>query len=243
MTASASSLVVGFLIGVTAASAGYAALGRASADEVSATTARVLRVAHALPTSHPVHEGIAFMAARAGELSGGRLRLDVFPSEQLGNETQCLEQAQAGTLAITKVSAGAIGNFVSNYKVFSLPYLFRDADHMWEVLGGPVGEELLTALAVGNDGSPSGLIGLAFYDSGSRNFYASKPIRSPADLRGMKIRTMADTVAMDTMAAMGAAPCCRSGAARRRRRRRRRCRRGCLPWSTADARSRWLPGC
>jgi tripartite ATP-independent transporter DctP family solute receptor len=206
MNASASSLVVGFLIGVTAASAGFAALGRVSAGGSPGTSARVLRVAHALPTSHPVHEGIVFMAKRAGELSGGRLRLDVFPSEQLGNETQCLEQTQAGTLAITKVSAGVIGNFVSNYKVFSLPYLFRDSAHMWSVLAGPVGQELLTSLAVGNDGSPSGLIGLTFYDSGSRSFYASKPILSPADLRGMKIRTMADTVAMDTMAAMGAAP-------------------------------------
>jgi tripartite ATP-independent transporter DctP family solute receptor len=205
MNKSASLLVVGFLIGVTAASAGFAALGRLSADAPTAS-ARVLRVAHALPTSHPVHEGIVFMARRAGELSGGRLRLDVFPSEQLGTETQCLEQTQAGTLAITKVSAGVIGNFVANYKVFSLPYLFRDSQHMWNVLSGPVGTSLLTALSVGNDGSPSGLTGLAFYDSGSRNFYASKPIRSPDDLRGMKIRTMADTVAMDTMVAMGAAP-------------------------------------
>ena len=206
MSTSASSLVVGFLLGVTVASAGYAALGRATADGGSAVSTRVLRVAHALPTSHPVHEGIAYMASRAGELSGGRLQLDVFPGEQLGNETQCLEQTQAGTLAITKVSAGVIGNFVANYKVFSLPYLFRDSEHMWNVLGGPVGEHLLTSLAVGNDGAPSGLIGLAFYDSGSRNFYASKPILSPEDLRGLKIRTMADTVAMDTMAAMGAAP-------------------------------------
>ncbi len=205
MNRSASLLVVGFLIGVVVASAGYAALSRGGGSP-GAAPVRVLRVAHALPTSHPVHKGIEYMAKRAEELSGGRLHIEVFPSEQLGTETQCLEQAQAGTLAITKVSAGVIGNFVASYKVFSLPYLFRDSDHMWNVLGGPVGQHLLDSLAVGNDGRPSGLTGLAFYDSGSRSFYSKKPILSPADLRGMKIRTMADPVAMDTVRAMGAAP-------------------------------------
>jgi tripartite ATP-independent transporter DctP family solute receptor len=204
MNKTASLLLVGFLLGVTAASAGFALMGRGGGG--SAAHVRVLRVAHALPTSHPVHKGIIYMAERAGELSGGRLRLDVFPSEQLGTETQCLEQAQAGTLAITKVSAGAIGNFVASYKVFSLPYLFRSSDHMWVVLSGPVGASLLDRLAVGNEGQPSGLTGLAFYDSGSRNFYAKKPILTPGDLRGLKIRTMNDTVAMDSVQAMGAAP-------------------------------------
>lgn len=199
-----STFLVGLLIGVTLASAAFALIVR-SGGTGPAADVRVLRVAHALPTSHPVHLGIEFMARRAGELSGGRLRLDVFPAEQLGNETQCLEQAQAGTLAITKVSAGAIGNFVTSYRVFSLPYLFRDADHMWHVLEGPVGQSLLDMLAVGNDGASSGLRGLAFYDSGSRNFYAATPILSPSDLRGLKVRVMSDAVAMDAIQAMGAA--------------------------------------
>src|SRR5690606_16503571 len=114
-------------------------------------------------------------------------------------------QAQAGTLAITKVSAGAIGNFVQSYRIFSLPYLFRDSDHLWRVLDGRIGRSLLDMLAVGNDGRPSGLRGLAFYDSGSRNFYASFPVRTPADLRGRKVRVMSDAVAMDAIQAMGGA--------------------------------------
>jgi tripartite ATP-independent transporter DctP family solute receptor len=199
-----STFVVGLLTGVTIASAAFALIAR-SGGSAPAADVRVLRVAHALPTSHPVHLGIEFMARRAGELSGGRLRLEVFPAEQLGTETQCLEQAQAGTLAITKVSAGAIGNFVTSYRVFSLPYLFRDADHMWNVLEGSVGESLLEMLAVGNDGRPSGLRGLAFYDSGSRNFYAAAPILAPSDLRGRKVRVMSDVVAMDAIQAMGGA--------------------------------------
>ena len=142
-----STFLVGLLIGVTAASVAYAFVAR-SAGSGSAAPVRVLRVAHALPTSHPVHQGIEFMAQRAEELSGGRLHLEVFPAEQLGNETQCLEQAQAGTLAITKVSAGAVGNFVTSYRVFSLPYLFRSSEHMWRVLEGQTGRQLLDMLAV-----------------------------------------------------------------------------------------------
>jgi tripartite ATP-independent transporter DctP family solute receptor len=205
MKSTTSSLIVGLLVGIVAASAGYALIGRSASGEGPTTAARVLRVAHALPTSHPVHEGIVFMARRAEELSQGRLRLEVFPAEQLGNETQCLEQTQAGTLAITKVSAGAIGNFVSSYRVFSLPYLFRDADHLWNVLEGEVGRSLLDRLSVGNDGRPSGLKGLGFYDSGSRNFYSKTAILSPSDLRGRKVRVMADAVAMDAIQAMGGA--------------------------------------
>jgi tripartite ATP-independent transporter DctP family solute receptor len=205
MKPTTSSLIVGLLVGIVAASAGYALIGRSASAGDPTTVTRVLRVAHALPTSHPVHQGIVFMARRAGELSSGRLRLEVFPAEQLGNETQCLEQTQAGTLAITKVSAGAIGNFVSSYRVFSLPYLFRDADHMWRVLEGEVGRSLLDRLSVGNDGRPSGLKGLGFYDSGSRNFYSKDAILSPADLRGRKVRVMADAVAMDAIQAMGGA--------------------------------------
>lgn len=199
-----STFVVGLLVGVVAASTAFALIGR-SGGGGAASEARVLRVAHALPTSHPVHQGIEFMARRAEELSRGRLRLEVFPAEQLGTETQCLEQAQAGTLAITKVSAGVIGNFVASYRVFSLPYLFRDSDHLWTVLEGSIGRSLLDMLAVGNDGRPSGLRGLAFYDSGSRNFYSGFPVRTPADLRGRKVRVMSDAVAMDAIQAMGGA--------------------------------------
>lgn len=203
MKATTSSLIVGLLLGVIGASVGFSLIGRNASG--AATTARVLRVAHALPTSHPVHQGIEYMARRAEELSRGRLRLEVFPAEQLGTETQCLEQAQAGTLAITKVSAGVIGNFVNSYRVFSLPYLFRDSDHMWKVLEGDIGHSLLDMLSVGNDGRPSGLKGLAFYDSGSRNFYSKSAILSPADLKGRKVRVMADAVAMDAVQAMGGA--------------------------------------
>jgi tripartite ATP-independent transporter DctP family solute receptor len=207
MSKSFSFFIVGLLTGALAASGLYSWLGsRKGGSGTAVAGAKVLRVAHALPTSHPVHQGILFMAKRVEELSGGKLKLEVFPGEQLGTETQCLEQVQAGTLAITKVSCGAVGNFVSTYKVFGLPYLFRDETHLWNVLEGPVGEDLLKLISVANDGQPSGLTGLCFYDAGSRNFYGKSPITTPADLKGKKIRVMNDQVAMDLITAFGGAP-------------------------------------
>jgi tripartite ATP-independent transporter DctP family solute receptor len=99
-----------------------------------------------------------------------------------------------------------IGNFVPVYQVFSLPYLFRDEGHFWRVLDGGIGDSMLERLATKGDGTPSGLHGLAWYDSGSRSFYTKRPVRGPADLRGLKIRTMSDPVAMDMVQAMGGSP-------------------------------------
>lgn len=203
MSKSTSLFLTGLLIGTVLASALFAWLGKRKPTGAGAS--KLLRVAHSLPTAHPVHQGIMFMADRVGELSGGRLKLEVFPNEQLGNETQALEQTQAGTLAITKVSCGVVGSFVSLYNVFSLPYLFADEAHLWRVLDGDIGKELLERLTVGNDSRPSGLTGLCFYDAGSRSFYTKVPVRSPEDIRGKKIRTMNDPVAMDIINTMGGA--------------------------------------
>jgi tripartite ATP-independent transporter DctP family solute receptor len=205
MSKPVSFFIVGLLVGCLGACLLFTWLARRSAHSASRSAVRVLRVAHVLPTSHPVHRSLEQMAARAGELSRSQLKLEVYPSEQLGNEVQCLEQVQAGTLAITKVSAAAVGNFVSTYKLFALPYLFRDSAHFWNVLDGPIGQEMLAAIAQADDGKPSGLRGLCFYDAGSRNFYGKEPIRTPQDLKGKKIRVMNDPVAIDLMQAFGSA--------------------------------------
>ncbi|MBC8012019.1 MAG: TRAP transporter substrate-binding protein [Burkholderiales bacterium] len=172
----------------------------------SAASARVLRVGHGLPTSHPVHTGILHFAERVAAVSGGALHLEVFPNEQLGNETQCLEQVQAGTLDITKVNASQLGNFIGRVSVFGLPYLFRDANHFWAFLDGPDGQSLLAGLHTADNGNPSGIQGLAYYDGGSRSFYGKDPITTPDDLRGRKYRVMNDPVAMDMVQAFGASP-------------------------------------
>ncbi len=204
MSKAASFFIVGILVGILAAGGWFAWLGSNGKGEKAGV--RVLKIAHSLPTSHPVHLGLVELKNHAEEISGGKLKITIFPNEQLGTEVQCLEKVQAGTLDITKVSAAPIGSFVPAYQVFSLPYLFRDEEHYWKVLDSPTGEEMLDVLAIRGDGSPSGLKGLGYFDSGSRSFYTIKPVLSPADLRGKKIRVMNDQVAMDMVQAMGGSP-------------------------------------
>ena len=204
LSKSTSFLIVGILIGIVAAGGWFSWLGGSKSQTTAGV--RVLKIAHALPVSHPVHKGLEELKRLAEERSGGKFKINIFPSEQLGSETQCLEKVQAGTLDITKVSAAAIGNFVPSYQVFGLPYLFRDEAHYWAVLNGEVGEKMLEVVKTRGDGSPSGLQGLGYFDSGSRSFYTVKPVATAADLKGKKIRVMADQVAMDMVQAMGGSP-------------------------------------
>lgn len=160
-------------------------------------------VAHGLPETHPVHKGITEFARKLEELSGGAMQATVYPNELLGKETVCLEKTQQGEIDITKVSCAPVGNFVPVFKIFSLPYLFRDRDHYWNVLDGEVGSELLTALSEQEDGSSSRLVGLNYFDAGSRSFYANTTLTGPESLAGLKIRVMEDPVAEATVKALG----------------------------------------
>jgi tripartite ATP-independent transporter DctP family solute receptor len=199
-------LIVGFLMGFVLSSFIYAYFGQQQSAADIEERGRIIKLAHALPVTHPVHEAIEFMATRLEELSGGQLAMQIYPSGQLGDETKCLEQLQLGTLDMTKTSAGVMGNFVKSMKVFSIPYLFRDEAHYWSVLDGEVGAELLNILGTRDDGAPTGFKGICYYDGGSRNFYTNREVNTPEDLKGLKIRTMQDPVAMDMVSAMGASP-------------------------------------
>ncbi len=162
---------------------------------------RVLKLAHTLPPDHPVHKAMMYMADRCSELSDGKLQIQVYPSEQLGSEQQCVELLQIGSLAITKVSAAVMESFTDDYKVLGLPYIFRDKEHAFKVLDGEIGQKLLLS-------TEKRLIrGLCFYDAGSRSFYTlNKPILKPEDLNGMKIRVMKSKTAMDMVKALGGSP-------------------------------------
>lgn len=205
MSRSTSFFVVGLLIGIACAGGLFAWIG-SNEDAGAAKGGREMKIAHSLPEDHPVHKGLVEFKRKAEELSGGALRFVIFPSGQLGSEGQCLEKVQAGTLDITKVSAAPISGFVSLYKLFSLPYLFRNEDHYWQVLESGIGIEMLEQLSTSDDGSASGLHGLGYMDSGSRNFYAKEPLNGLKDIGGKKFRVMSDPVAMDMVEAMGGSP-------------------------------------
>lgn len=160
---------------------------------------KVIKLAHALDPSHPVHLGMARFAARLAEKSGGRLRVDLYPSGQLGSERECIELLQLGGLGMTKASSSALEGFAAEFRVFGLPFLFRDEAHRWAALDAEVGREILLA-AEGKF-----LRGLCYYDAGTRNFYTTKRrVVRPEDLAGLKIRTQESPMAIRMVRALGA---------------------------------------
>lgn len=159
-----------------------------------------IKLGHGLDPSHPVHKGMEFMADRLYEISGGSMHIDIYPSEQLGTERECLELLQIGSLAMTKVSSAVLEGFAPQFRVFGLPYLFRDEEHRWEVKEGPIGQELLLSL------ESFRIRGLCFYDAGYRSFYTvNRPIRTPDDLSGLKIRVQESPMAIQMVNIMGGA--------------------------------------
>lgn len=160
--------------------------------------ARTLKLGHGLPPSHPVHQAMVFLGERVAEKSAGELRVEVYPSQQLGTERECLELLQIGSLGMTKVSAAVMEAFAPSYKAFNLPYLFRDDPHRFAVLDGPIGRRIL------QDGERYWLRGLCYYDAGYRSIYTvNRPVREPADLAGLKIRTQESPTAFRMIRACG----------------------------------------
>jgi tripartite ATP-independent transporter DctP family solute receptor len=175
--------------------AGLVLVGCSRQDDVI-----VLKLAHVLDPSHSVHQGMEHMAERLDHYSGGTMRIDIYPSGQLGAERELVELVQIGSLAMTKVSAAPLEAFVPSMQVFSIPYVFRDRDHVFEVLDSEIGKELLDSLEVAR------LKGMGYYDSGSRSFYmVDTPVAAPDDIVGQKIRVMKSQTAVKMIAAMGGA--------------------------------------
>ncbi|MDT0649529.1 TRAP transporter substrate-binding protein [Autumnicola edwardsiae] len=161
---------------------------------------RVIKLGHGLDVSHPVHKAMLFMADRVAEKSGGKMQIDIYPSQQLGSERECLELLQIGSLGMTKVSTGVMENFAPGLKVFGLPFLFRDREHRFTVLESEIGENFL------NSSINKRLKGLTFYDAGSRSFYGKTPIETPADLEGLKLRVMESQTAINMVKLLGGSP-------------------------------------
>jgi tripartite ATP-independent transporter DctP family solute receptor len=162
---------------------------------------RIIRLGHALDTNHSVHKAMVKMGEELYRISSGTMQIKIYPNQQLGSERECLELLQIGSLDITKVSTGVLENFSPNMKVLGLPYLFRDKAHTFAVLDGAIGKQLL------NETLSFRIKGMAYYDAGSRSFYTKrKPIASPSDLKGLKIRVMESVTAMKMVESMGGSP-------------------------------------
>ena len=161
---------------------------------------QTLILAHNLDVQHPVHAGIVVFAERVKELSQGDIEIRVYPNGQLGSEREVLEQLQLGAVAFTKVSSLSLESFAPLIGVLNAPFLFRDQEHYYEVLDGELGDELL-ACAKGQK-----VLGLTYYNGGTRSFYSDRAILKPEDLTGMKLRVMGSQTAIKMTQLLGGSP-------------------------------------
>ena len=158
-----------------------------------------LRSSDTHPDGYPTVEAVKAMAKEVQEKTAGRVCIQVFPSSQLGEEKDTIEQTQFGVIDMIRASFGSFNDIVPSTQLASLPYLFRSEEHLHKVMDGPIGAE------IAEDFAAHDLIALAYYDGGARSFYNSqKPIRTVDDLKGMKFRVMQNDVFVDMMSALGA---------------------------------------
>ncbi|MGR5285570.1 TRAP transporter substrate-binding protein [Vibrio maritimus] len=166
----------------------------------SAYAATTIKLSHNHPRDHAVHKAMDFLAKEVRQATDGEVRIRIYPDAQLGTQRESMELMQNGALDMVKSNAAELEAFSPAYSAFNLPYLFRDKDHYYSVTGGEVGREIL------NSSSDSGFIGVTYYDAGARSFYTSKPIETPEDLKGMKIRVQPSPSAIAMVKALGGNP-------------------------------------
>ena len=163
--------------------------------------AREFRAADTQNEDYPTVQALRYMGSLIAESSGGRHQIRVFHSRQLGEEKETIEQTRVGAIDLNRTNVAPIGAFVPAMNVLAMPFLFRSIEHLQKVLDGPIGSEIL------NSFEPFGFVGLAFYDSGARSIYNSvRPVRSIADMKGLRLRVQQSELMSDMIRALGAEP-------------------------------------
>ena len=159
----------------------------------------VLKAADVHPAGYPNVVAVENMGKKLEAATQGCLKIQTFPGGVLGGEKEMIEQTQFGAINILRTSLGPVGTVVPEVNVFNMPFVFRSQDHMRAVIDGAIGDDLLAKISA----SPAKLVAIGWMDGGSRSLYTKKPVRSPADLKGQKVRMMGNPLFVDTMNAMG----------------------------------------
>lgn len=169
---------------------------------MSATTAmaRNFRSADVHAKDFPTNQAVKFMGDELSKATGGKDNIKVFADSSLGSEKDTIEQVKIGALDMVRVSSAAFNGIVPESVIPSLPFLFRDIDHLRKTMYGPQGDKILAGF------EKAGFVGLAMYESGARSVYAKKPIKSIADMKGMKLRVIPSDLMVSLVSAMGASP-------------------------------------
>ena len=158
----------------------------------------MLTLAHGLSETHTVHIAMTQFADELAKKTNSRIQVKSFPNGQLGSENENLEQLQAGVIAMTKVSAPGLATYNDAFNTFGLPYIFNDTDDFYHVMDSQEMQDFF--LSTGDDG----FVTLTYYTSGARSFYTKdRAIRTPADLKGLKIRVQDMKSQTDMMSYLG----------------------------------------
>ena len=173
----------------------------ASSQEATAENPMVLTLSHGLSETHTVHIAMEEFAEEVKEKTKGRIQIKIFPNGQLGSETESMEQLNAGVIAMTKVAAPNLATFEEGYNTFGLPYIFDDEEDFYQVMDSDAMEDFFLST------EDEGFVTLTYYTSGARSFYTKNtPIRTPEDLKGLKIRVQDMESQTDMMKALGGTP-------------------------------------
>src|SRR5438552_6856435 len=176
--------------------------GAIGGHRAAAQDKKVLKASDVHPEGYPTVQAVENMGKKLEQATNGRLSIQMYASMQLGGEKEVIEQAQVGAIQFARVSVGTLGPVVDDLNVLNLPFLCRDTAHMNKVVDGPIGQQLLDKVT---NNQAAKLVGLCWMDAGARSFYdTKKPIKSIADLKGLKVRVIGNPMFVDMANALGA---------------------------------------
>lgn len=160
----------------------------------------VLTYAENQPENYPTTLGAKYFAQLVEERTGGKVLIDVVTDARMGSQQEVLDQMAFGGIDFARVSVSSLSDELPVLNVLQLPFLYEDADHMWRILDGEIGRDFLEVFR------EAGLVGLSWYESGTRSFYATTPIQRAEDLRGRTIRVQDSQMMKDMITLLGATP-------------------------------------
>lgn len=161
----------------------------------------ILRYAENQPEGYPTTEAAYAFADLVEEKTGGRVQIRVYSNGVLGSEDSVVEQMEYGGIDFSRISVMSLGEFMPELYVLQLPFLYKDSDHMWRVLDGPIGETFLASIQ-----DSIGLTALTWFDAGVRHFYTNEPVTSLDDLKGLYIRVAESSLMEEIIQDLGAVP-------------------------------------
>ena len=172
-----------------------------TSDTATAENPLVLTLAHGLSESHTVHIAMTEFAEKVEEGTNGRIKVEIYPNGQLGSENENMEQLMAGVISMTKISAPGLATYNEAYHTFGLPYIFDDTEDFYHKMDSEKMRDFFLST------EEDGFVTITYYTSGARSFYTKDtPIRTPDDLKGLKIRVQDMQSQTDMLEALGGTP-------------------------------------